>query len=134
MPDPMLCTEEEITALVHQFYAKVRKDSALGPIFNARIDDWDHHLAKLVDFWSALLRGTGRFSGAPMPKHAALPDLSAALFRRWLDLFRQTAQTQANPLMALQACEMSERIAQHLWGGYQRFHGLHPEPVRRVAA
>jgi len=124
MPDPTLCSEEEITALVHQFYARVRKDPELGPIFNAHIDDWDHHLAKLVDFWSALLRGTGRFDGAPMPRHAALPDLSAALFRRWLDLFRQTADTQANRAMAMQACEISERIAQRLWAGYQQLRGM----------
>jgi hemoglobin len=129
MSDPRLCSEEEIAALVHQFYAKVRKDAELGPIFNSHVDDWDHHLSKLVDFWSALLRGTGRFDGAPMPKHAALPGLSAALFQRWLALFRETADAQSNQPMATQACAMAERIAQRLWHGYQYIRGLHQEPA-----
>lgn len=71
-------------ALVHRFYARVRKDPLLGPVFARHVPDWDAHLAHLVDFWSALLRGTRRFSGAPMPKHMALPGLQPALFRRWL--------------------------------------------------
>jgi hemoglobin len=119
MPDPMLCTEEEISRLVHTFYARVRQDEALGPIFNTHIDDWDHHLTKLVDFWSSILRGTGRFNGTPMPKHVALPDLNAELFQRWLKLFCKTASEQSNQAMSEQACAIAGRIAQSLWMGYQ---------------
>ena len=119
-PSPAaLCTEQEIRALVHDFYADVRRDDVLGPIFNSRIHDWDTHLAKLVDFWSSILRRTGRFSGSPMTKHAALSELSAELFHRWLGLFRETAAEQPNRAMAAQACAMAERIAQSLWLGYQ---------------
>ena len=114
-----LCTEDQITQLVHSFYARVRRDAQLGPIFNAHIDDWDHHLAKLVDFWSSILLRTGRFSGTPMPKHAALPGLHAGLFQHWLKLFRATAAEQPNQAMAAQACLMADRIAQSLWMGYQ---------------
>lgn len=129
MSDPTLCTEEEIALLVHAFYAQVRQDKALGPIFNAHVDDWPHHLAKLVDFWSALLRGTRRFDGAPMPKHAALPDLHPGLFQRWLELFRETAAVQDNQAMARQACETAGRIAQRLWAGYQLSRGQQPEAL-----
>jgi len=121
---PDLCTEEDITQLVHQFYAEVRRDAELGPIFNTHVDDWDVHLAKLVDFWSSILRGTGRFRGTPMPKHVALPGLHAGLFERWLRLFRATAAAQPNQAMAEQACLMAGRIAQSLWYGYQ----LHRSP------
>jgi len=116
---PDLCTEEAITDLVHQFYAAVRRDERLGPIFNGHVRDWDEHLAKLVDFWSSILRGTRRFTGTPMPKHIALPDLSAELFQRWLALFRETAAAQPNQAMAGHAVEMAQRIAQSLWYGYQ---------------
>ena len=34
-PDPEVCTEEEISRLVHAFYARARKDPRLGPIFEA---------------------------------------------------------------------------------------------------
>lgn len=114
-----LCTEEEIARLVHAFYAKVRRDHVLGPIFNAHIDDWDRHLAKLADFWSSILRRTGRFTGAPMPKHVALPGLSAELFERWLTLFEETTAAQPNRAMGEQAYAMAQRIAQSLWYGYQ---------------
>ena len=88
---PPLCTEAEITALVHQFYARIRVHEDLGPIFNGHIDDWPEHLDRLCDFWSSVLLGSGRFSGAPMPKHVALPGLKAELFHQWLALWRSTA-------------------------------------------
>lgn len=117
-----LCTEAEITRLVHDFYAEIRRDEELGPIFDAHIDDWDHHLARMVDFWSSVLLRTGRYAGTPMPKHIALPGLSAELFRRWLDLFHQTTADLGNDAMAEQADEAAERIARSLWFGYQMSH------------
>lgn len=120
--NPPLCTEDEIAALVHAFYARVRRDPALGPIFESHVDDWDRHLARLADFWSAILLRTARFSGAPMPRHAALPNLTPQLFRRWLELFGQTLAEQPNRAMATQAMAAAERIAQSLWLGYQAAH------------
>jgi len=119
MPSTELCTEAEITTMVHAFYADVRRDAVLGPIFNEHVDDWDHHLAKLVDFWSSALRGTGRFSGTPMSKHAALPDLTPELFQRWLALFRETTIALPNRAMGEQAYMLAQRIARSLWYGYQ---------------
>ena len=53
--------EAGIRALVHGFYAKVRQDAELGPIFDRVIgDDWDNHLAKMCDFWSSVMLTTGR--------------------------------------------------------------------------
>ena len=122
-----LCTEEEIAQLVHTFYSAVRRDEILGPIFEHHVHSWDSHLAKLVDFWSSLLRRTGRFEGTPMPKHIALPGLSADLFERWLALFYETTAAQPNPLMREQANVMARRIARSLWYGYQLSH--HPESM-----
>ena len=123
-PSPAaLCTEQEIRALVHDFYADVRRDDVLGPIFNSRIHDWDTHLAKLVDFWSSILLRTGRFTGTPMPLHAAMPGLSAELFQHWLATFYKSNARQPNQAMAAQANAMAERIAQSLWMGYQMRNG-----------
>lgn len=105
--------------MVHGFYVAVRQDELLGPIFHAHIKDWDHHLAKLVDFWSSILRGTRRFNGTPMPKHVALPNLSSEMFERWLSLFRETASSQPNRAMGDYAYDLAQRIAQSLWYGYQ---------------
>lgn len=131
MPDPTLCTEQEITGLVHQFYGRIRADETLGPIFEDSVDDWDAHLVLLVDFWSSLLRGTRRFSGSPMTKHAALPDLTADMFRRWLAIFHQCTAELDNAAMRSEVEAMAGRIANKLWANYQGVHGTrHPgEPA-----
>lgn len=122
MINAALCTDVEIAVLVRDFYAQVRKDPELGPIFNGHIQDWDAHLLKLTAFWSSILRGTARYSGAPMPIHAALPGLRADLFERWLTLFHATAHAQPNQAMAARAYEAARRIARSLWFGYQSSH------------
>ncbi|MCX7256380.1 MAG: group III truncated hemoglobin [Polaromonas sp.] len=119
MPAPDLCTEEEIVQLVYGFYDAVRADAVLGPIFNQHVRNWDTHLPVMVDFWSSALRGTARFKGSPMPKHAALPGLSVELFQHWLALFRQTTAALPNAALADKANELAKRIAQSLWYGYQ---------------
>ncbi|HMA06231.1 MAG TPA: group III truncated hemoglobin [Ramlibacter sp.] len=70
MPTPDLCSEEEVSELVHTFYGHVRDDAVLGPIFGRHVKDWDTHLARMVDFWSSALRGTARFRGTPMRERA----------------------------------------------------------------
>lgn len=132
MPSPDLCTEEEVSRLVHGFYATVREDEVLGPIFDAHVRDWDRHLPTMVDFWSSALRGTARFRGTPMPKHAALPGLKAELFQRWLALFAQTTATLGNEAMAARANELAARIAESLWYGYQVSNGRHAAGVRML--
>jgi len=113
------CTETEVVALVHRFYDRVRADELLGPIFNQHVHDWDLHLAHLVDFWSAMLRGTRRFTGAPMPKHMALPGLKPALFQRWLALFGQTTAELGNPALKAHADARAKLIAERFWQRYQ---------------
>lgn len=85
-------SEPMIVELVHAFYAKVRREPELGPIFDTAIGDhWDEHLAKLCDFWSSVLLTTGRYKGMPMPVHVALPRIEGGHFARWLELFEETA-------------------------------------------
>lgn len=125
-----LCTEQEISDMVHSFYARIRQDEVLGPVFNAHIQDWDQHLLTLIDFWSAILRGSRRFAGAPMPKHFALPNLSTELFDRWLALFRETTSAQPNRAMGERAYGMAQRIAQSFWHGYQLGHDPDGVPTK----
>jgi hemoglobin len=42
--------EDFIDAMVERFYGSVRADALLGPIFDARIADWPHHLARMKQF------------------------------------------------------------------------------------
>ncbi|MCE7914957.1 MAG: group III truncated hemoglobin [Nitrosomonas sp. PRO4] len=133
-PNPNLYTEEEIAKLVHTFYAKARKDPSLGPIFEAHVIDWDAHFVQMINFWSAQLRGTSRFRGAPMPKHIALPDLTAELFERWLYLFRQTTEEIGNSSLQKHADAVASFIATRLWQGYQmnNYPDKKPQALRSV--
>ena len=128
-PDPSLYTEEEIAQLVHTFYAKARKDPSLGPIFEAHVIDWDAHFVQMTNFWSAQLRGTSRFRGAPMPKHIVLPELTAELFERWLHLFHQTTFELGNPGLEQHANAIATFIANRLWQGYQLSNYPDKQPV-----
>lgn len=114
-------TEEEISTLVDRFYAKVRQDDEIGPIFNAIVGDWPHHLAKLKDFWSSAMLRTGRYKGHPMMKHLQLP-LDPIHFHRWLTLFAETAYETLSPIHAVEIIEKSHRIAENFQAGiaYQR--------------
>ena len=118
-PGPGLCGEDEVARLVHAFYGRVRADTLLGPVFAAHVADWPAHLAQLVDFWSAMLRGTRRFHGAPVQRHNALPGLDAALFQQWLLLFRKTTAALGNPPMQREADAMARQIADNFWQRYQ---------------
>jgi hemoglobin len=64
--------EDMIRALVVTFYAQVRKDPLIGPIFEEKIDDWNHHLEKLCAFWSSVVLMTGRYHGQPMQAHLSV--------------------------------------------------------------
>jgi hemoglobin len=114
-----ICDEHDVKRLVHGFYARVRQDDMLGPFFNAHVADWDHHLSKMVDFWSSTLRGTARYRGTPMAKHAALHGLNVRMFDRWLLLFRETTKALGNAGLRERADDLAARIAQSLWYGYQ---------------
>jgi len=116
MPTETKITEAEISTLVENFYAKVRKDPDIGPIFNAIVDDWPYHLALLKDFWSTVLLTTGRYKGDPMMKHLQLP-LDPPHFERWLALFAETANETLSPDHAAIVIDKSHRIANNFKAG-----------------
>jgi hemoglobin len=113
-------TEGNIAKLVTAFYARVREDEALGPIFNGAIDDWPHHLDKLQAFWSSVLLTSGRYKGQPMIAHVRLEQfMTAENFARWLALWRETSADLLMPDVAASFQEKAERIAESLQLGVQ---------------
>jgi len=106
-------TEAMIERLVHGFYAKVRTDALLAPVFEARIRDWEPHLAQMCAFWSSVALMSGRYHGTPMVKHLPLP-VDAAHFDRWLALFEQAAREICPPQAAVHFVERARRIAASL--------------------
>ena len=57
-------SEDGVRRLVDEFYARVRADTELAPIFNRAIPgDWGLHLATMRDFWSSVMLTSGRYKG-----------------------------------------------------------------------
>ena len=82
--------EAFVEQLVETFYATIRADALLGPIFEARIADWPEHLGRMKRFWRSILFSSGEYSGNPMMKHLAIPQLEIAHYAHWLELFYRT--------------------------------------------
>lgn len=85
--------DESIRILIDRFYAKVRRDPDLGPVFERMIapDAWPPHLATMRDFWSSVMLTTGRYKGNPLAVHMRIEGIRPELFERWLELFGETA-------------------------------------------
>ena len=111
-------TQESITTLVNEFYEGVRADPELGPVFEAAIDDWPPHLARMVEFWSTIMLGTKSFQGNVYGKHMALPGVQPQHFQRWLALFQQTVDRLFAPEVAGEFRLVAGRIAQSLQYGF----------------
>ena len=108
-------TDDQLSHLVHRFYAKVRQDEVLGPVFNAAIHDWDEHLEKLSAFWSSVMLTSGRYKGNPMAVHLKHGDtIRPPMFERWLQLWRETAEETLDKNGAAGVVAKAERIAESL--------------------
>ena len=125
--------EETIARLVHAFYARVRADALLGPVFDSRITDWTPHLQRMCAFWSSVVLMTGRYHGRPMPAHAPLP-VDAAHFDRWLALFEATAREVCAPAAAELFLAKARMIASSLELGIATHRGMLLRPGERLPA
>lgn len=122
--------EALIERLVRRFYAAVRDDARLGPIFDARIADWESHLQRMFRFWSAVALMSGAYHGQPMEKHLPLP-VDARHFDRWLEIFEATAREVCAPPAAEHFIERARRIAQSLELGIAGSRGVLLKPGER---
>ncbi|HYG27736.1 MAG TPA: group III truncated hemoglobin [Caulobacteraceae bacterium] len=109
-------TETALVELVRTFYAKVRRDPMIGPVFNAAVEDWDEHLVTLTGFWSSVMLGTGRYKGNPFGAHQKQP-IKPEMFERWLSLWSETVGEMFEPKAADQLRERAGRIGESLRQG-----------------
>ncbi len=108
-------TEEGLAQLVDAFYARVRTDAQLGPIFNDAVDDWPEHLEKLAAFWSSVMLSSGRYKGQPLPAHMKHRDrITPQLFERWLSLWQRATDELMTPEAAQAMQVKAARIAESL--------------------
>lgn len=94
--------------LVHGFYAELRQDRTLGPVFAPLLDGhWDAHLARMEDFWCTALKIERRFRGDVHQRHMALPGIRREHLLRWLQLWAAHCRFSLPPALA----ERAEAVA-----------------------
>jgi len=113
-------TPQVIAAVVDEFYAACRVDPVLGPVFNARVHDWDAHLARIRSFWAAALLGERGYSGRPLEAHLGIEGLGSEHFSAWLRLFRQTVERRCTPKDAAAFMARAGRMARAMTGEARR--------------
>ena len=104
-------TEADVRLLVDEFYAAIREDELLNPIFTdvAQVN-WEHHLPKMYAFWNGLILGMPGYRGQPFPPHTVLP-VGREHFGRWLELFRATVDRHFTGAAAQRAKDAAGSIA-----------------------
>lgn len=128
--------EADLEALVPAFYARVRQDDLIGPVFNNAIHDWDYHLVQLVAFWSSVMRSTGRYKGSPMAahlRHKAV--ITPQMFDRWLALWDEVTAQLLPPAkaaaMQAKAATIGESLKLALF--FRLPKGARPQPYKVTA-
>lgn len=127
-------SEEQLERLIPRFYARVRDDALIGPVFNSAIGDWKHHLEKLVSFWSSVMLTSGRYKGNPVAAHLKhLPTITPPMFDRWLMLWTEVTAEMlpAATAAALQgkAARIAESLKLALYFRLSPTSGIAPRPV-----
>jgi hemoglobin len=89
---PDISSKKDIVVLIDAFYAQVRQDPLLAPMFLQRIPDdaaWPQHLRTMYSFWNTVLFAEDDYHGNPFPKHVGL-EIEPRHFDRWVGYFHQT--------------------------------------------
>jgi len=108
-----------IATLVNDFYADIRQESLLGPIFNGAVkDNWEPHLARMVDFWCSVMLASGEFKGNVFGTHMQIQGVDPEHFRRWFGLFETHVRRLFLPEVADAFMGVAKRIGASLQYGY----------------
>ncbi|TDQ77594.1 hemoglobin [Dongia mobilis] len=124
-------SESQIEDLVATFYARIRSDPELGPIFRQAIgEDWGPHLRTMCSFWSSVMLTTGKYKGRPIPAHLKIGGIEPRHFAQWLSLFEATAHDLFPPALAAAFVERAKKIAESFKLAFA-FHS--PDPAQWAA-
>ena len=119
LPPRFPATPAQINAQVAAFYARVRTDALLGPVFANHVDNWPAHEAKIAAFWRNAILYERSYDGNPQRVHIERPDVRPELFAHWLDLFEEVATQTLPPETATPWVALARRIGVGMKAGVQ---------------
>lgn len=114
IPPRFEITAREIDAVMTRFYARIRNDSTLGPIFAAHVQDWPAHEAKIARFWKKAILHESGYDGNPMMVHRGVSQMRAEHFEIWLALFDETLAEMLAPHPRAAWSALAHRIGRGL--------------------
>ena len=124
-----ISTLEDIQLLVDSFYAKVRLNDLIGPIFDRIIqDNWPAHLKKMYGFWQTVLLDERTYFGAPFPPHANMP-IAQEHFDNWLALWNETIDENFQGLVADEAKWRGDKMAAMFLSKIEFYRGSSAQPL-----
>lgn len=107
-----ITSREDIELMVDNFYAEVREDDLLGPIFKKTIkDNWPKHLDTMYRFWQTILLHEITYRGSPFSPHKKLP-IKAHHFERWIFHFNNSIDKNFKGKVAEEAKWRASKMAE----------------------
>ncbi len=112
-------TQDQIAQVVAAFYAQVRVDPTLGPVFAAHVTDWPAHEAKIERFWRNAILSERVYDGNPMAVHMAAHEVKGGHFDIWLTLFDRVVTAELPHGVATRWSHLAHRIGRGLRMGVE---------------
>lgn len=108
--------------LLDAFYASVRQDAVLGPVFDTLIgDDWPAHVRKITEFWLTALRVSRTYKGSGfMAAHLRHGSIREEHMQRWLVFFAKAVEQKIPAEHRLAFLNVANAMAENLRTSLQR--------------
>lgn len=100
------------------------KDDQIGHYFTLELgedienEDWQEHIGRLADFWGTLLLDVDLYYSDPFGPHFSISDLRQKDFKRWIELFSETADeiytTEVSRIFKNKGVEFSTNFIERL--------------------
>jgi len=114
LPPRFDITRPQIERVVARFYAAVRADATLGPVFAAHVADWPGHEARVADFWANTILHERRYDGTPIAVHVRAGNVRPGMFSPWLALFDAVLAAELAPEQAAAWSALAHRIGRSM--------------------
>lgn len=116
-------TKQRIRAVTSAFYAHVRRDETLGPIFDEVVaeTDWPAHIEKVSRFWDLAFRLDNDYAARGfMSAHMKHMHIREEHTHRWLQLFDEALHETCSEREAAAFRAIAQAMMENIRFGLQR--------------